>query len=151
MAGDENDRGAETLFAINPAVRYEDTAIAEKYKIEPYVLAGDVYTNPFHAGRGGWSWYTGSAAWLYLVMLEDLLGFTVKNSEKDGAAELALNPSVPPEWNEYTIEYQYKTSTYVITVRRSKEKEKHEDEPYVVKLLNDGKRHEVLIPINFPE
>ena len=135
---------------LNPVNHSRTRLEAARYKVEPYAVAADIYSGS-NIGRGGWSWYTGSAAWLYLVMLEDLLGFTVKNSEKDGAAELALNPSVPPEWNEYTIEYQYKTSTYVITVRRSKEKEKHVDEPHVVKLLNDGKRHEVLIPINFPE
>ena len=144
------EKGRRLLEMLNPVNHSRTRLEAARYKVEPYAVAADIYSGS-NIGRGGWSWYTGSAAWLYLVMLEDLLGFTVKNSEKDGAAELALNPSVPPEWNEYTIEYQYKTSTYVITVRRSKEKEKHVDEPHVVKLLNDGKRHEVLIPINFPE
>ena len=76
FAGEENDKGAEILFAINPAVHGADEELAKQYKVEPYVLAGDVYANPAHMGRGGWSWYTGSAAWYRKVAMEVLCGYT---------------------------------------------------------------------------
>lgn len=83
------------------------------------------------------------------MILEEFLGFSVRNYGKDGSAELLLNPSVPQEWNEYTIEFLYKETLYVITLRRQKETEDtFAQEPRVIRLENDGKRHEVLIPLS---
>lgn len=144
------EKGRRLLEMLNPVNHSRTRLEAVRYKTEPYAVAADIYSGS-NVGRGGWSWYTGSATWLYLMILEDFLGFTVRNSEKEGAAELVLRPAIPPEWNEYTIEYQYKTSTYRITVRRQKEKaEKNAEEPRPVPLLDDGKRHEVLIPVSPP-
>ena len=83
------------------------------------------------------------------MILEEVLGFSVRNYGKDGSAELLLNPSVPQEWNEYTIEYLYKETLYVITLRRQKEAEDTSAQgPRVIRLENDGRRHDVLIPLS---
>lgn len=141
-------KGRRLLEMLNPVNHSRTRLEAARYKTEPYAVAADVYSGS-NLGRGGWSWYTGSAAWLYLVILEEFLGFSVRNYGKDGSAELLLNPSVPQEWNEYTIEYLYKETLYVITLRRQKETEDtFAQEPRVIRLENDGKRHEVLIPLS---
>ena len=67
-------KGWEIIKALNPAIRCADKDLAETYRIEPYVLSGDIYSNESHTGRGGWSWYTGSASWYYRIILENLLG-----------------------------------------------------------------------------
>lgn len=138
------ETGYHLLEMLNPVNHARTRLEAVRYKAEPYVIAADVYSGG-NVGRGGWSWYTGSAAWMYLVLLEDLLGLTVRNLNKDGSAELVLNPAPPVGWNEYTIEFQYKSALYAITLRRQKEAaEKINDKPRVVKLSDDGKRHELL-------
>lgn len=109
LAG-EAEKGAELLFAINPAERYRNEDLAERYRIEPYVFAGDVYTNPLHMGRGGWSFYTGSAAWYRKVVLETLCGYT---EEKDG---FFLRPRLSAKFDSFTICISKKETRYQITV-----------------------------------
>ncbi|MCL2096709.1 MAG: hypothetical protein FWH10_07385 [Oscillospiraceae bacterium] len=83
-------KGLEIIKALNPAIRCSDKKLADIYRIEPYVLSGDIYSNESHTGRGGWSWYTGSSAWYYRVILEEILGvkladgkyFTEQNFDK---------------------------------------------------------------------
>jgi len=100
------------LFDMLVPIRHGDTpeAIAT-YRVEPYVVAADVYTNPQHAGRGGWTWYTGSAAWMYRLILESLLGL---RREVD---RLFVAPLLPSAWHELRIRYRYFQATYTITVR----------------------------------
>jgi len=74
-------KGWEIIKALNPAIRCSDKELADIYRIEPYVLSGDVYSNESHTGRGGWSWYTGSAAWYYRIILEELLGFKISGDK----------------------------------------------------------------------
>ena len=81
-----------------------------RYKVEPYVVAADVYTAPGHVGRGGWTWYTGSASWMYRVGLEAILGFTRRGDR------LTFRPAVPAEWARFGITYRFGNSTYAITV-----------------------------------
>jgi cyclic beta-1,2-glucan synthetase len=95
---------------INPvthALTPEDVAT---YKVEPYVIAADVYTAEGHVGRGGWTWYTGSASWLYRVGLEAILGFTKR------ADKLEIDPCIPSAWKEFSIEYRYGETMYSIFV-----------------------------------
>ena len=82
----------------------------EIYKTEPYAVVADVYSNPQHVGRGGWTWYTGAAGWLYRAALENILGF-----HKYGAS-LIIEPCIPGNWKEFEITYHYKTATYHIKV-----------------------------------
>jgi cyclic beta-1,2-glucan synthetase len=80
-SGELYKKGWEIIKALNPAIRCADKELADIYRIEPYVLSGDIYSNESHTGRGGWSWYTGSAAWYYRLILEELLGIELINGE----------------------------------------------------------------------
>ena len=100
----------EVMLAINPAERYLNPEIAKVYRIEPYVFAGDVYTNPQHIGRGGWSFYTGSAAWYRKVALEILCGYT---EERDG---FYLKPHLSETFDSFSIAINKKETSYRINV-----------------------------------
>ena len=82
------------------------------YKVEPYVVAADVYTNPQHAGRGGWTWYTGSAGWMYRLITESLLGLHLE------VDRLRVEPVFPAEWQSFDIHYRYRETFHHIHVRR---------------------------------
>jgi cyclic beta-1,2-glucan synthetase len=82
----------------------------QRYKVEPYVVAADVYSEAPHAGRGGWTWYTGSAGWLYRAGLEWIRGFRLRDGR------LSLAPCVPAEWDGFSITFRYRNSTYEILV-----------------------------------
>jgi cyclic beta-1,2-glucan synthetase len=105
-----NDRAFELFQMINPLTRATTSDDAHKYKVEPYVVAADVYSATDQPGRGGWTWYTGSASWLYRIGLESILGFTKRG------ATLTFNPCVPAAWPEFSIEYRYGSSSYRIVV-----------------------------------
>lgn len=83
----------------------------ELYRVEPYVIAADIYALKNHVGRGGWTWYTGSAAWVYRVWLEEILGFKLRGQT------LSFRCCIPKEWDQFKIQYRYKTASYDITVR----------------------------------
>ncbi|MFO0929954.1 MAG: glucoamylase family protein [Gemmataceae bacterium] len=111
------DEALTTFDLLNP-IRHADTADkAAVYRIEPYVAAGDIYGWPPHVGRGGWSWYTGSAAWLYRAAVEDLLGF-----RKIGTT-LRITPCLPAGWPAYEIAYRHGTTPYRIRVEPAGEGE----------------------------
>lgn len=110
---EDTARAWEIFDMINPvnhARSPEDTAV---YKVEPYVVAADVYGASPHTGRGGWTWYTGSAAWMYRLIVESLLGLTL---EKD---KLRVAPHLHPSWTEFTVHYRYGETVYHIKVARS--------------------------------
>ncbi len=110
MAG--NGTHAFELFQMLNPVTHSDTPEAlDRYKVEPYVVVADIYTADQHIGRGGWTWYTGSASWYYRTGLEGILGFT-KRGER-----LTMNPCIPAVWDGFTIEYQYHGAKYVIEVK----------------------------------
>ena len=147
--GDGN-RAAELLGMLNPLTRTRTRADADIYKVEPYVVSADVYAAEGHVGRGGWTWYTGSAGWSYRVGLEGLLGF-----EKRGET-LTMNPCVPTSWPEFTVEYRYRTSHYSIVVRNPRgvsrgvtavEVDGVPTAGGVIALTDDGARHAVLVTL----
>ncbi len=111
LAGDR-DRAFELYQMINPLTHSRTPQEVATYQVEPYAVAADVYTAEGHLGRGGWTWYTGSASWMYRVGLEAILGF-VKRGET-----LFIEPSVPASWKEFTIDYRYGASVYTILVRQ---------------------------------
>ena len=82
MQGD-GDKAGELLSMLNPIHHADNPAGVHRYKVEPYVVCADVYSEPPHVGRGGWTWYTGSAGWMYRVALEWLLGFRVQGAKLD--------------------------------------------------------------------
>ena len=117
---------------INPIHRTQTLADVLKYKVEPYCIAADIYSNPQHPGRGGWTWYTGSASWAYKTGIENILGF-----HKEGD-KLTLTPHVPSDWNGFTIRYRFGNSTYVIKYER-----KDTVESTTIDLIDDGQEHVV--------
>jgi cyclic beta-1,2-glucan synthetase len=110
LSGD-GDRAFELYQMINPLTRTRTPEDVETYQVEPYAVAADIYTAAGHVGRGGWTWYTGSASWMYRVGLETILGFR-KRGDK-----LFIEPSAPEGWEEYVIEYRFGSSVYAITVQ----------------------------------
>lgn len=108
------DEGAALLGLINPIRHALDETGVERYKVEPYVVAADVYAAPPHTGRGGWTWYTGSAAWFYRVAVHHLLGISVKGRE--GRRYLVIDPCIPKHWHGFTAVVRVDGSTYRIRV-----------------------------------
>ncbi len=108
----DTGRAWELFKIINPVNHALTQADADVYKVEPYVVAADVYAAPAHLGRGGWTWYTGSAGWMYRLVLESLLGL---RREVD---RLRFEPRLPAAWPSYTVHYRYRETAYRIVVRR---------------------------------
>ena len=143
----DGDRAFELLQMINPLTRTANAEDVQRYKVEPYVVAADVYTAPAHLGRGGWTWYTGSASWMYRIGLEEILGF-----RKVGDT-LRIEPCVPDGWASYGIAYRFGRATYEITVRdparvRSGAQVTVDEalvQGGVIHLVDDGKRHRVVV------
>ncbi|MBD9425061.1 cyclic beta 1-2 glucan synthetase [Pseudomonas sp. PDM15] len=102
-------RAWELLRLINP-VNHGNATTIEQYKVEPYVLSADVYGVAPHAGRGGWSWYTGAAGWMYRLIVESLLGL------QRNASSLHLQPVLPADWPGFSLDYRFGTTLYRITV-----------------------------------
>ncbi len=107
----ENEKTWELLQMINPVNHGNTKDAIAVYKTEPYVMAGDVYGVAPHTGRGGWTWYTGSAGWMYQLITESFLGL------KREADTLQFKPCVPKEWQSYTMHYRFKDTVYHITVQ----------------------------------
>jgi cyclic beta-1,2-glucan synthetase len=104
------DEAAEFFHMLNPVNHSRTAADVARYKTEPYVMAGDVYARPPHAGRGGWSWYTGSAGWMYRAGIESILGLRRRGNT------FTIDPCIPSSWPEYRITWQFQDSRYEITV-----------------------------------
>jgi cellobiose phosphorylase len=106
---------AWSLFDIINPVKHADTPEGvARYKVEPYVMAADVYSVAPHTGRGGWTWYTGSAGWMYRLIIESLLGLRLVSS--NGGVRLMLSPCLPADWPGFTLEYHYRQTPYHIEV-----------------------------------
>ena len=106
----DGDKAAELFRMMNPINRADTRANVQRYKVEPYVVAGDIYAEAPHIGRGGWTWYTGSAGWLYRAGIEAILGFRVRGTL------LSIDPCIPRMWPGYSMEFRYHSSIYKITV-----------------------------------
>jgi cyclic beta-1,2-glucan synthetase len=106
------ERALEVFSMLNPIRRSSTRAEVQRYKVEPYVVAADVYSAPPHEGRGGWTWYTGSAGWLYRAGLEWILGLRLRGDQ------LQLAPCIPQEWPGFTVHYQHRGTPYVIRCAR---------------------------------
>lgn len=129
------------LNPVNHALTPEDT---ERYMVEPYVVSADVYGAAPHAGRGGWTWYTGSAGWLYRVGLEAILGIHRRGRQ------LCVEPCVPADWPGYEVDYRYGSATYRITVRKGSQSGRNVfsiDGMHLpgdhIPLIDDGRNHDV--------
>jgi cellobiose phosphorylase len=124
---DDSRRAWELLAMINPVNHGKSAQSIERYKVEPYVVAADVYAVPPHTGRGGWTWYTGSAAWMYRLIVESLLGLKLKTDK------LSFTPCLPAEWDGFTVRYRFRETMYHIKVRQ-----RHAGEVGVTTVSLDG-------------
>jgi cyclic beta-1,2-glucan synthetase len=147
LRGDGN-RAFALYQMLNPLTHTSSREGADRYKVEPYAIAADVYTAEGQLGRGGWTWYTGSASWSYRVALESLLGFTKRGDR------LHMAPCIPSGWPEFAIEYRHGNTTYAITVKNpdgvstgvvmtSVDGSVKDDG--AIQLVDDGRRHDVIV------
>jgi len=139
------------LFSLLNPIRHADSPErASTYKVEPYVVAADVYSAKGHEGRGGWTWYTGSAGWMYRLLVEDLRGLRLE------VDTLTFSPLLPAEWNEYTLHYRYRNTFYHIRVVKMTKRatqvhrvvldgvEQHDKS---IHLVDDGKEHSAVVEV----
>jgi cellobiose phosphorylase len=105
-----NEKAWELFRLINPVNHSRNPEETETYKVEPYVMAADVYAVAPHGGRGGWTWYTGSAAWMYRLITESLLGMRLE------VDKLFIEPCLPKDWTQFKLHYRYRETVYHITV-----------------------------------
>ena len=106
----DGDKAGELFSLLNPINHSSTRAGVLRYKVEPYVMAADVYTEQPHVGRGGWTWYTGSAGWMYQAGVESILGFRLRG------ATLTLDPCIPRAWPGFSIDFRYHSARYEIIV-----------------------------------
>ncbi|MDP3512256.1 MAG: cyclic beta 1-2 glucan synthetase, partial [Sulfuritalea sp.] len=140
----ERERAWELMRMINPVNHALSAEAAAVYKVEPYVAAADVYAVGPHVGRGGWSWYTGSAGWMYRLMLESLLGLSLVGDR------LHLAPCLPADWQAFKIHYRYRETVYHIAVAQTRAGDEGSDggRSGVTSVLVDGvERADKTIPL----
>jgi cellobiose phosphorylase len=144
------DRAMELWNLINPVYHATTAKEAQHYKVEPYVVCADVYGAPPHTGRGGWTWYTGSASWLYRVAIETILGFQLRGNT------LRIEPCIPPGWPGFELSYRHQSTTYQILVDnsagtgrgvRSIELDGKRMPNHAVPLSDDQKTHKVRVQL----
>ena len=142
------DEAAEFFHMLNPVNHGRTAADVFRYKTEPYVMAGDVYARPPHAGRGGWSWYTGSAGWMYRAGIESILGLRRRGDT------FIVDPCIPSSWPEYRMTWRFLDSRYEITVSNPKRRCRGVAKATLdgagvnasaIPLVNDGRTHEVQV------
>ena len=146
----DSRRAWEILTMINPVNHGGSAQGIGTYKAEPYVVAADVYAVPPHTGRGGWTWYTGSAGWMYRLIVESLLGLRLE------VDKLHVEPCLPVDWEGFTVHYRYRETTYHIKVVQKKTGEKRaaavtadgvEQEGKAIPLIDDGQEHVVEVVV----
>ncbi len=106
----DGDKAQELFSLINPINHAGTPAGVERYKVEPYVACADVYSAPQHIGRGGWTWYTGTAGWMYRTAVEEILGLQISGRT------LRVDPCIPRAWTGFALAYRYGSSLYRVTV-----------------------------------
>jgi cellobiose phosphorylase len=127
---------------VNPVLRTGSSGEADRYKVEPYVVAEDVYTQGRNSGRGGWTWYSGASSWLYQLIVESIIGLHRENER------LFLKPCLPEGWSSITLDYRYGSAMYHIVLQRPEAGETTtitvdgcEMRDNAVRLTDDGLEH----------
>ncbi len=142
------DEAVELFHMLNPINHSRTPADVQRYKTEPYVVAGDVYDHPAHRGRGGWTWYTGSAGWMHRVALEGIVGL-----HRQGAT-FSVQPCIPSSWPAFSIEWRLRTSHYSIEVENPERRcrgvvsvtlDDVPIDPNAIPCVDDGRRHKVRV------
>lgn len=132
------------LQMMNPVSHSSSPESVQRYMVEPYVVVADVYTLDGRVGMGGWSWYTGSAAWMYRIWLEDVLGFKLRGDR------FTMEPVIPTDWPGFKLTYRFRSSTYAIEVLNGQSSASVEldgaiQDQSVVRLVDDGHVHQVRV------
>jgi cyclic beta-1,2-glucan synthetase len=147
------DEAMELFHMVNPINHMRTPAGLEQYRAEPYVVAADVYAQSMHLGRGGWTWYTGSAGWMYQAAVEGLLGL------RRNGATFSIAPSIPAMWPKFSIGWIVGRTSYHISVVnpghrcrgvRSAEIDGAAIDPDAIPLLDDGQTHNVVVELGEP-
>ncbi len=144
----EGDKAAKLFSLLNPINHSRTRADAYRYKVEPYVVCADIYSTPPHVGRGGWTWYTGSAGWLQRAGVESLLGLRLRG------AFLSVDPCIPKAWRQYEATVKYRSARYSIFVENPNGVSRGvafaeidgveiSARPLLMALLDDGRLHRV--------
>jgi cyclic beta-1,2-glucan synthetase len=142
------DEAMELFHMINPVNHTRTPEALDRYKTEPFAVAADVYAHPMHVGRGGWTWYTGSAGWMYQAAIEGLLGL-----RRHGAV-FSVAPCIPAMWPEYSFEWNVGATRYRVRVLnpehrcrevRSTELDGEPVDPMAIPLVDDGATHDVIV------
>lgn len=146
----DGDKAARLLQMMHPVAHTHNPEEVWSYRVEPYVLAGDVYSLAGKVGRGGWSWYSGSAAWMYRIWLEHMFGFNLSGDR------LQLKPSLPSIWSNSTLAYRFKDTFYIFEYQNPQninggsvkiEIDGKALEGNEIQLNNDGLTHRVIVKI----
>ena len=124
----DSKRAWELFSIINPVNHGNAQDKIAVYKVEPYVVAADIYASPQHRGRGGWTWYTGSAGWMYQLIIDSLLGLKLETDK------LSFTPCMPENWPSFKIKYTFRTTVYQITLTQTNDIEK-------AIIILDGEKH----------
>jgi cyclic beta-1,2-glucan synthetase len=141
-------RAVQLFDLLNPVQHSDTPEKAARYRVEPYVVVADVYGEPPHTGRGGWTWYTGAAGWLYRVALEDVLGFRVEGQT------LCLQPCIADGWPGFELTYRRGRTTYRLEVKNPHGLERGKPQIILdgrtvtsgaIELVDDGGTHEVRV------
>lgn len=141
----ERARGMELLLMLSPINHTLTPEQVERYKVEPYVVPADIYGVYPHVGRGGWTWYTGSASWVYKVIVESALGIEIKKDR------MVIRPRIPDHWPGFSLRYRYRNTIYEITVDNQAEVAQpvlFDDVPLedgAIPLQDDGRHHSVVV------
>ncbi len=146
----DNRRAWELFTMINPVNHARSAEETATYKVEPYVVAADVYAVPPHTGRGGWTWYTGSAAWMYRLIVESLLGLRLE------VDKLRFTPCLPADWEGFKMHYRYRETVYHVAVLQTQTGKDEmsvtvdgvEQREKYVPLVDDHREHSVEVRIN---
>jgi cyclic beta-1,2-glucan synthetase len=142
----DGDRAGELFSMLNPINHAATRAGAHRYKVEPYVVAADIYSEPPHIGRGGWTWYTGAAGWMYRAGIECLLGFRLRGDH------FVIDPCVPRAWKGFSLRYRRGATRYLVRVDNPHgvsrgiaklELDGRNLEPPRVPVVDDGATHDV--------
>ncbi len=148
------DEAMELFHMVNPINHMRSPEGLEQYRAEPYVVAADVYAHPMHLGRGGWTWYTGSAGWMYRAAVEGLLGL------RRSGATFSVAPSIPAMWPTFSIQWTVGSTRYHISVLnphhrcggiRSAELDGAGIDPDAIPVLDDGQTHHVVVELGDPK
>ena len=138
-----NDKMFEMYKMINPIEHSRTEELAIKYKVEPYAVEADIYTADNLAGRGGWTWYTGSSGWMYTLQVEYILGLKINHGI------LKIEPCIPKEWENFEVKFRWKNAIYDIKYERNKEiKENEYDENNIEMIFENKKVDEIKLDKN---